>query len=41
MGKHDEVPTTDRAEIETLRERVRSGQLSEHDIASSIACSAC
>ena len=33
MGKHGEVPTTDRAEIETLRERVRSGQLSDHDIA--------
>ena len=33
MAKRDEVPSTDRAEIETLRERVRSGRLSEGDLA--------
>lgn len=28
MGKRDGVPSTDKSEIETLRERVRSGRLS-------------
>src|SRR5829696_7437781 len=33
MGKRDDVPSTDKLEIETLRERVRSGRLSERDLA--------
>src|SRR4051812_48978581 len=33
MGKRDDVPSTDTSEIETLRERVRSGRLSERDLA--------